>query len=165
MREAPGQRRPFFEAAHTQQVEEQAGLNLVRPVRGRPAEGPGAQRTRPRARKARLWVAVADPWSVMKMSFLLSMASAVYMVATVAVLWMAMDAIDVFSTVGDAIKQAHSSFDLRSYLSLPRVLTFTSSIAALGVVLATALATLGSFVYNLSARFVDGVELTLAEDA
>lgn len=126
-------------------------------------------RTAPRTRKARLRVAKADPWSVMKVSFLLSIALGICTVVAAVVLWMVMDAMGVFSTVGGTISEATGSnesngFDLQSFLSLPRVLVFTSVIAVINVVLATALATLGSFIYNLSAGFVGGVELTLAED-
>ncbi|MFD3513219.1 DUF3566 domain-containing protein [Streptomyces sp. NPDC058657] len=130
-------------------------------------------RTTPRTRKARLRVAKADPWSVMKVSFLLSIALGICTVIAAAVLWMVMDAMGVFATVGGTISEATSStagsgessgFDLQSFLSLPRVLIFTSVIAVIDVVLATALATLGAFIYNLSAGFVGGVELTLAED-
>ncbi|NED89235.1 DUF3566 domain-containing protein [Streptomyces sp. SID11233] len=126
-------------------------------------------RTTPRTRKARLRVAKADPWSVMKVSFLLSIALGICTVVASAVLWMVMDAMGVFSTVGGTISEATGSnegsgFDLQSFLSLPRVLIFTSVIAVIDVVLATALATLGAFIYNLSAGFVGGVELTLAED-
>ncbi|WNO73530.1 DUF3566 domain-containing protein [Streptomyces sp. NBC_00306] len=126
-------------------------------------------RTTPRTRKARLRVAKADPWSVMKVSFLLSIALGICTVIASAVLWMVMDAMGVFSTVGGTISEATGSnesngFDLQSFLSLPRVLIFTSVIAVIDVVLATALATLGAFIYNLSAGFVGGVELTLAED-
>ncbi|MGW6359844.1 DUF3566 domain-containing protein [Streptomyces sp. NPDC055092] len=126
-------------------------------------------RTTPRTRKARLRVAKADPWSVMKVSFLLSIALGICTIVAAAVLWMVMDAMGVFSTVGGTISEATGSnesngFDLQSFLSLPRVLIFTSIIAVIDVVLATALATLGAFIYNLSAGFVGGVELTLAED-
>ncbi|TXR96478.1 DUF3566 domain-containing protein [Streptomyces sp. col6] len=126
-------------------------------------------RTTPRTRKARLRVAKADPWSVMKVSFLLSIALGICTVVASAVLWMVMDAMGVFSTVGGTISEATGSnegngFDLQAFLSLPRVLVFTSVIAVIDVVLATALATLGAFIYNLSAGFVGGVELTLAED-
>ncbi|MGW8554971.1 DUF3566 domain-containing protein [Streptomyces tubercidicus] len=125
--------------------------------------------TAPRTRKARLRVARADPWSVMKVSFLLSIALGICTVVAVAVLWMVMNAMGVFTTVGATISEATGSsdgagFDLQSFLSLPRVLLFTSIIAVIDVVLATALATLGAFIYNLSAGFVGGVELTLAED-
>ncbi|MCX5132071.1 DUF3566 domain-containing protein [Streptomyces sp. NPDC060011] len=126
-------------------------------------------RTTPRTRKARLRVAKADPWSVMKVSFLLSIALGICTIVAAAVLWMVMDAMGVFSTVGGTISEATGSnesngFDLQSFLSLPHVLMFTSIIAVIDVVLATALATLGAFIYNLSAGFVGGVELTLAED-
>jgi hypothetical protein len=44
------------------------------------------------------------------------------------------------------------------------VVEFTAVIAVIDVVLLTALATLGSFLYNLTSGFVGGIELTLAED-
>ncbi|MFF9085772.1 DUF3566 domain-containing protein [Streptomyces sp. NPDC014991] len=147
------------------------------PPQAYPAQAPaGAMRkprtgvgTTPRTRKARLRVAKADPWSVMKVSFLLSIALGICTVVASAVLWMVMDAMGVFSTVGGTISEATGSneangFDLQAFLSLPHVLMFTIVIAVIDVVLATALATLGAFVYNLSAGFVGGVELTLAED-
>ncbi|MEU4110209.1 MULTISPECIES: DUF3566 domain-containing protein [unclassified Streptomyces] len=132
----------------------------------RPRTGVG---TAPRTRKARLRVAKADPWSVMKVSFLLSIALGICTIVASAVLWMVLDAMGVFSTVGGTISEATGAteatgFDLQSYLSLPHVLMFATIIAVIDVVLATALATLGAFIYNLSAGFVGGVELTLAED-
>ncbi|MFF3288627.1 DUF3566 domain-containing protein [Streptomyces sp. NPDC003023] len=146
-------------------AQQRVGQDSATAVR-RPRTG---ARTTPRTRKARLRVAKADPWSVMKVSFLLSIALGICTVVAAAVLWMVMDAMGVFSTVGGTISEATGSnesngFDLQSFLSLPRVLIFTSVIAVIDVVLATALATLGAFIYNLSAGFVGGVELTLAED-
>jgi hypothetical protein len=143
---------------------------------GRQARGQAAvrrprtgARTVPRTRKARLRVAKADPWSVMKVSFLLSIALGICTIIAVALLWMVMDAMGVFATIGETISEAtetdnESGFDLEAFLSLPRVLIFTSVIAVIDVVLATALATLGAFMYNLSAGFVGGIEVTLAED-
>ncbi|NGO70015.1 DUF3566 domain-containing protein [Streptomyces sp. SB3404] len=114
-------------------------------------------------------MAKADPWSVMKVSFLLSIALGLCTIVAVAVLWMVMDAMGVFSSIGGTVSEATSAegsggFDLESFLSLPRVLLFTSVISVINMVLMTALATLGSFIYNLSAGFVGGIELTLAED-
>ncbi|WP_171164651.1 DUF3566 domain-containing protein [Streptomyces sp. I05A-00742] len=133
-----------------------------------PAPAAAAAAPAPRTRSARLRVAKADPWSVMKVSFLLSLALAVCTIVAITVLWLVLDAMGVFSAVGGTISDATSGegggFDLQSFLSLPRVLMFTTVIAVIEVVLATALATLIAFVYNLSASFVGGVELTLAED-
>ncbi|MEU8958950.1 DUF3566 domain-containing protein [Streptomyces sp. NPDC048518] len=162
----PGERQPQQQSSqpyHPPQAYQQgAPSGAVR----RPRTG---ARTTPRTRKARLRVSKADPWSVMKVSFLLSIALGICTIVAAAVLWMVMDAMGVFSTVGGTISEATGSnesngFDLQSFLSLPRVLLFTSIIAVIDVVLATALATLGAFIYNLSAGFVGGVELTLAED-
>ncbi|MFD9221634.1 DUF3566 domain-containing protein [Streptomyces sp. NPDC060064] len=157
----PPQAYPSPQGVGQMQGGQQAGAAVRRPRTG--------ARTTPRTRKARLRVAKADPWSVMKVSFLLSIALGICTVIAAAVLWMVMDAMGVFSTVGGTISEATGSnesngFDLQSFLSLPRVLVFTSVIAVIDVVLATALATLGAFIYNLSAGFVGGVELTLAED-
>ncbi|WOT35965.1 DUF3566 domain-containing protein [Streptomyces coeruleorubidus] len=143
-----------------------AGAGATAGAARRPRTG---ARTTPRVRKARLRVSKADPWSVMKVSFLLSIALGICTIVAAAVLWMVMDAMGVFSTVGGTISEATGSnesngFDLQAFLSLPNVLMFTSVIAVIDVVLATALATLGAFIYNLSAGFVGGVELTLAED-
>ncbi|OPF79208.1 hypothetical protein VT50_0216070 [Streptomyces antioxidans] len=146
----------------------QTGYQQAATAVRRPRTSAGA-RPAPRTRKARLRVARVDPWSVMKVSFLLAIALGICTVIAVAVLWMVMDAMGVFSAVGGTISDATESqegsgFDLESFLSLPRVLGFTGIIAVINVVLATALATLGAFIYNLSAGFVGGVELTLAED-
>lgn len=161
----PGERQPQQQPAgpyHPPQAYQTAPAGAVR----RPRTG---ARTTPRTRKARLRVAKADPWSVMKVSFLLSIALGICTIVASAVLWMVMDAMGVFSTVGGTISEATGSnesngFDLQAFLSLPHVLMFTSIIAVIDVVLATALATLGAFIYNLSAGFVGGIELTLAED-
>ncbi|MEU3292090.1 DUF3566 domain-containing protein [Streptomyces longwoodensis] len=163
----PGERRTQQQAGpyHPPQAYPAQGGTAAGAVR-RPRTG---ARTTPRVRKARLRVAKADPWSVMKVSFLLSIALGVCTIVAAAVLWMVIDAMGVFSSVGSAVSDATGStesngFDVQSYLSLPHVLTFATIIAVIDVVLATALATLGAFIYNLSAGFVGGVELTLAED-
>ncbi|MCL6668179.1 MULTISPECIES: DUF3566 domain-containing protein [Streptomyces] len=168
----PGERRPQQPAGpyHPPQAyPEPAGAGPDRTSTGAVRRPRTGARTTPRIRKARLRVAKADPWSVMKMSFLLSIALGICTVVAAAVLWMVMDAMGVFSSVGGTLSEATGSnesngFDLQSFLSLPHVLMFAAIIAVIDVVLATALATLGAFIYNLSAGFVGGIELTLAED-
>jgi hypothetical protein len=92
-------------------------------------------------------VSEIDPWSVMTTSFLISLALGLCTIVTVAVLWLTLGA------VGTA-----------PWLSLGWTLAVTTGIAVLEVALTTALATLGAFLYNLSAGFVGGVEVTPAED-
>ncbi|MBC3843331.1 DUF3566 domain-containing protein [Streptacidiphilus sp. 4-A2] len=131
----------------------------------RPAAAPPSGRTR----RARLRVTRTDPWSVMKVSFLLSIALGVVTIVGVSLLWMVLDTAGVFSSVGGTLKQAtgsdnSSGFDLQTYLSFGNVLMTTGLIAVIDVVLLTALATLASFIYNMAAGITGGVELTLSEE-
>ena len=45
-----------------------------------------------------------------------------------------------------------------------RIVGFTMLVAAIDVVLITAIATLGAFLYNMAAALLGGIEVTLAED-
>jgi hypothetical protein len=133
-----------------------------------PATAP-ATPVRRRPRRARLKVTRTDPWSVMKIAFILSLAAGIMTVVAVAFLWMALDAAGVFSKVGETVNSvtsggADKGFDLEGYLTLSRVLGITGIIAAVEVVVMTALATLLAFMYNVSSGMVGGVEVTLAED-
>ncbi len=147
-------------------------------VKPKPAAVPGtlpaptpapATPVRRRPRRARLKVTRTDPWSVMKIAFMLSLAAGIMTVVAVAFLWMALDAAGVFSKVGETVNSvtsggADKGFDLEGYLTLSRVLGITGIIAAVEVVVMTALATLLAFMYNVSSGMVGGVEVTLAED-
>ncbi|WP_203453483.1 DUF3566 domain-containing protein [Jiangella aurantiaca] len=122
-----------------------------------------------RVRKARLRLLRVDPWSVMKTAFLLSVALGITLFVAVAVLWSVLDAAGVFSSIDDVVtdmtaSDSNSGIDINQYVELSRVLGFTTLIAVVDVVLLTALATLGAFLYNLSASLLGGLELTLAED-
>jgi Transmembrane domain of unknown function (DUF3566) len=138
------------------------------PSRPMPRTSAPARRTT-RVRKARLRLMRIDPWSVMKTAFLLSVALGITLFVAVAVLWSVLDAAGVFTAVGDLVRDLTQSdtsggVDIESYTALSRVLGFTTLIAVVDVVLVTALATLGAFLYNLSASLLGGLEVTLAED-
>ncbi|MFC9325749.1 DUF3566 domain-containing protein, partial [Kitasatospora sp. NPDC057015] len=122
-----------------------------------------------RTRKARLRVTKADPWSVMKVSFLLSLAVGVVLIVAAAVLWMTLDSLGVFDSLTKTLKDVTGSdttggLNLMDYVGFGKVMSFTVLIAVVDVVLLTALATLSAFIYNTAAGFTGGVELTLAEE-
>jgi hypothetical protein len=137
---------------------------------GTTAATPGrAQRRGPR--RARLVLARIDPWSVMKLAFLLSIAIAVVMVVAVFMLWSVLDGLGVFDslakTLEDVTRNENGSggVDLTSYVGLSRVMGITMILSLVNIVLMTALATLGAFLYNLAASIVGGLHVTFAEDA
>ena len=57
-----------------------------------------------------------------------------------------------------------ANLDVEDYVGTSRVLGFTMLVAAVDVVLLTAIATLGAFLYNMAAALLGGIEVTLAED-
>ncbi|HEY6738690.1 MAG TPA: DUF3566 domain-containing protein [Actinopolymorphaceae bacterium] len=148
------------------------GPNAVLPP-GRPGEPKAAGRPGPdrtRVRRARLRAVRLDPWSVMKTAFLLSIAFAIVTMVAVTIVWQVLDASGVYDsinrTVGDVLgsQNAGERFDIEEIIGLRKVLGVTSLICVVDVILITAIATLGAFLYNLSASLLGGVEVTLAED-
>ncbi|WP_030233176.1 DUF3566 domain-containing protein [Streptomyces sp. NRRL S-350] len=136
-----------------------------RPAAAPAAGGVGLGRTR----KARLRVTKVDPWSVMKVSFLLSLAVGIILIVAAAVLWMTLDSLGVFDSLTKTLKDVTGSdttggLNLMDYVGFGKVMTFTALIAVVDVVLLTALSTLSAFIYNAAAGFTGGVELTLAEE-
>jgi len=121
-------------------------------------------------RRARLRLTQIDPWTVMKTSFLLSIAFAVVTVVSVAMVWQVLGAAGVWDSINSTIQESIggedvAGFRIEDYLGTGRVLGFTMLVAAIDVVLITAAATLTAFLYNMSAALLGGVEITLAEDS
>jgi Transmembrane domain of unknown function (DUF3566) len=113
-------------------------------------------------RRARLFVKRVDPWSVMKFSFAVSFVMFFVLIVATAVLYLALDQMDVFSHVNSALSTITSnSKDVK--VTAPVIIGGAGGIGLVGVVLFTALSTLGAFVYNVCADLVGGVEVTLSE--
>lgn len=135
-----------------------------------PTQPPSAHAARSRApRRARLRLTRVDPWSVLKTSFLLSIAFGVVTVVAVLMVWMVLDAAGVWDSINQAIRETiggpeTADLDVESYVGTERVVGFTMLVAAVDVVLLTAIATLGAFLYNMAAALLGGIEVTLAED-
>jgi hypothetical protein len=118
-------------------------------------------------RRARLRLTRVDPWSVMKTSFLLSIAFGIVTVVAVAMVWQVLGAAGVWDSINSAIREIGpetENVDVQDYVGTSRVMGFTMLIAAVDVVLITAMATLGAFLYNMAAALLGGIEVTLAED-
>ncbi len=134
------------------------------PKKGAPRTGPRPAPGTPR--RVRLTVARVDPWSVMKLAFLLSVAVGIAMVVAAGVLWTVLDGMGVFADINGVVGEIFGSgkFDINDYVGFGKVVSLGTVLAVVNVVLLTALSTLGAFLYNLSANLVGGLHTTLSDD-
>ena len=136
------------------------------PVQGQP----GLVKPAPKAkvRRARLLVSKVDPWSVLKMAFLLSVALGIVTVVAAIVLWTVLDLTGIFdqvdSLLGTLAGSEGGGFELKKVASLGQVASFATIIAVVNVVLLTALSMLSAVLYNISATLVGGIGVTLTDD-
>ena len=118
-------------------------------------------------RRVRLAVSRIDPWSVMKLGFLLSIAIGIMTVVSTAVLWFVLDGMHVFSSINKTVTEVvgtESFINILKYVEFGRVISLAVLIAVINVVLLTALATIGAFLYNIVAALVGGIHLTLTDE-
>jgi hypothetical protein len=135
-----------------------ADTDRVPPTGGMPVNAP---------RKVRLTVARVDPWSVLKLSFLLSVALGIVLVTASVVLWSVLDAMGVFASINNELRSigsAQSKFDINQWVGLGRVVSLTTVIAVVNVLIIMALSTLGALLYNLASSLVGGLQVTLSDD-
>lgn len=118
-------------------------------------------------RRARLHLKRVDPWSVMKFSFAVSIVLFIVMIVATTVLYIALDAMGVFVSVNELLASligaGGGDGDLSFQFTAKGVILVSALLGLVNMVLFTALATLGAFIYNVCADLVGGIEVTLAE--
>jgi hypothetical protein len=121
-----------------------------------------------KVRRARLLVSKVEPWSVLKMAFLLSVALGIVTVVAAIVLWTVLDLTGIFdqvdSLLGTLAGSEGAGFELKKIASLGQVASFATIIAVINVVLLTALSMLSAVLYNIAATLVGGIGVTLTDD-
>ena len=120
-------------------------------------------------RRVKLSVSRVDPWTAMKLSFLLSVAVGIAGVVMIAALWLILSSMGVFTDMNRTVDSvlnttSGSKFDLMNYIGLGRVVSLTIVIAVIDVILVTAISTLGAFLYNVCSSLVGGLQITLTDD-
>ncbi len=113
-------------------------------------------------RRARLFVKRIDPWSVMKFSFAVSFVMFFVLVVATSVLYLALDQMNVFTSINKALAQLLNSKN-GVKVTATAVIGASGAIGLVMVVLFTALSTLAAFIYNVCADLVGGIEVTLSE--
>ena len=106
-----------------------------------------------------------DPWSVLKVSLVLSVALFFVWMIAVAFLYLVLGGMGVWSklnsNVGDLLTSGGGSGG--ELVSSGTIFGGAALIGLVNIVLLTAMATCGAFIYNLTTDLVGGIEVTLAD--
>jgi hypothetical protein len=167
--EATARPEMHYTAAGVRGTATPAGAQAAGAAPQTPSEpAPQAPSTAPAGpRRVRLAISRVDPWSVMKLAFLLAVAVAIMTVVATAVFWSVLNSLGVFTTIQDFVKDAvgpQSDVNLTQFVEFPRVISLATLISICNIVLLTAIATIMAFLYNITAALVGGVHMTLTDD-
>ena len=115
--------------------------------------------------RASMQIRRIDPWSTLKVSLLLSVALFFVWMIAVAFLYLVLGGMGVWSklnsNVGDLLNNTSGSSG--ELVSSGTIFGGAVLIGLVNIVLITAMATVGAFVYNLTTDLIGGVEVTLAD--
>ena len=115
--------------------------------------------------RASMQVRRFDPWSVLKVSLVLSVVLFFVWMIAVAFLYLVLGGMGVWSklnsNVGDLLTSASGSGG--ELVSSGAIFGGAALIGLVNIVLFTAMATCGAFIYNLTTDLVGGIEVTLAD--
>lgn len=130
-------------------------------------QSPPRPATPPRGpRRIKVTLARLDPWTALKVSFVFGLAGLVVLLVAVSLLYGLVDAMGVLSSLRDFLGQVDTTSSgpgLVAWLSFGRIFLVTLVLGAINVVLLSAIATMGAFIYNVSSDVVGGLDLTLVE--
>lgn len=116
--------------------------------------------------RASMQIRRVDPWSTLKVSLVLSVALFFVWMIAVAFLYLVLGGMGVWSklnsNVGDLLTSA-SGTSGGELVSSGTIFGGAALIGLVNIVLLTAMATVGAFIYNLTTDLVGGVEVTLAD--
>lgn len=120
-----------------------------------------------RPRTARLVLKRVDPWSVFLYSVVASLFVGLAIIVAVFLLYVVLSQLGVLSSlntlVGDVTSDPASKAVPSQVFSGGRIMTFALLLAAIDVVLLTALATLAALLYNVCAALTGGIAVTLSD--
>ena len=123
---------------------------------------------RSKIRRARLVVQKVDTWSVAKLIFLLSIALGIVTVVASVILWLFLQASGAFTGVNQLISSlgtGSTTVDISQMISLGQVALVTTIFAVVNTVVFTLLGMIAAILYNLAAKLVGGVTLTLSDES
>ena len=110
-------------------------------------------------KQVRLKLVYLDFWSVVKLSFLSAVCLGIVQVVVAILVWTVLSSTGIFGELDNLFREVlnDETFSVTSEFSLVTVAGFALVVAALNVVIGTALGAVFAILYNLAARITGGL--------
>lgn len=150
-----------------------AGTARIKGLAGRAAESfkagddLGTPTAKGGPRKARVLLSRIDPWSALKIGFLLSIAMGIMLVVAVFVMWNVLNGMGTFALVNEWVQKLFTNdqeLNIMQFFDRNKVMSAAILVSVVNVVLLTALSTITAFLYNVVSSVVGGIYVTLTDD-
>jgi len=109
-----------------------------------------------------------EPYSVTRLTFVVSVLLMIVTTVAAAAFWLVLAATGFWDEINESVAALLSddsaSFDITDYLGFTRMVGGTLVVSGINVILMTALATVGAHMYNLAAALLGGVDVTFTDD-
>lgn len=115
------------------------------------------------ALRATVQIRKVDPWSTLKISSVISVSLFFVWMVAVGLLYVVLDGMGVWDRLNNAFTDIVAESSSEGLVTAGQVFGYAAVIGLANMVLFTALATIGAFIYNLCSDLVGGVEVTLAD--
>lgn len=118
-------------------------------------------------KQVRLKLRVVDIWSATKVGFFVSLAAAIAIIVGAWLIWSVLANSGVFSSVGGLLGSVlgeQNAFNLEDEFSFSNVMSTALTLAALNIVITTALAAIYAAIFNLISKLIGGISLTFTNN-
>jgi hypothetical protein len=116
-------------------------------------------RPTPAQKQVQLKLVKVEVWSAMKAGFFITVAAGIATIVGFFALWLIVGQIGLFASLNSLLSGVFGDggVDIEQELSLPRVMSFASTLAIVNVILGTALAGLYAMIFNVIGKITGGI--------
>jgi len=118
-------------------------------------------RAAPAQKHVALKLVKIEVWSAIKAGFLVTVAAGIATVAAFFALWFLVGQIGLFASLNSLLSGVFGDggVDIEQELSLPRVMSFATTLAIVNIILGTALTGLYAMIFNVIGKITGGIAI------
>jgi hypothetical protein len=123
-------------------------------------------RPAPAQKQVQLKLVKIEVWSAVKAGFFVTVAAGIATIVGFFALWLVVGQIGLFASLNSLLSGifGDGGVDIEQELSLPRTMSFASTLAIVNVILGTALAGLYAMIFNVIGKITGGIAVSFTNN-